>query len=145
MKKVSLEKVKEVWDEQISDYTELGNEGLYEGLSEVLNSPDILEEIQGITDEWMEDYEDEEEYDDMLEMNISDLCHYQIMSRFHSQLFKNLHKEGYELLGDNDWKLPNKRGVQTTYGIIWDEWGVDYDTNVREKIADDFECYLNLI
>jgi hypothetical protein len=52
MKKVSLEKVKEVWDEQISDYTELGNEGLYEGLSEVLNSPDILEEIQGITDEW---------------------------------------------------------------------------------------------
>lgn len=129
---------KELYDELI------GTNPIYNGLDQVLNDPklfsNVMENVNDIMDD--NDYEDEEERAESEPGYVVDFTDRVIMSEFASQLVRNLLDLGFTYDSDEDtWTVPQQyqdggRNNLTSYGIIWDVWGVDYDTNVREGIGD---------
>jgi len=100
---------------------------------------------------WVRDLNSEDEDDDdMIEAYSQDGIDYTIMERFAPQLAKNLVRAGFTYDKDEEfWSVPdsyleklpeNERNEYTngatSYGIIWDFWGMDYDTSPRENISD---------
>jgi len=129
-----------LWDKQITDeYLPLVNTGdvIYKGLDEVLKDPELKEKTfndayDRIVDE---DFESEEERYDYFQGSVMDEVDFNIMAEFAPQLAKNLLTAGFEYDSDEDlWILPDTNQF-SSYGIIWDVWGIDYDTNIRETIG----------
>jgi hypothetical protein len=124
------------------DYKPLiGTDPIYDGLEEVLNSPETFQKVV----EWVKEMvEDEEEDEDYTEAYASDATDYKIMEVFAPRLVQNLLDAGFTYNKDEDeWIVPenyfNKTEYEalTSYGIIWDIWGLggDYDTSPRETIG----------
>lgn len=129
-----------LWDEQITDeYLPLVNTGdvIYNGLDKVLKDPELKEKTfneayNRIVDE---DFESEEERYDYFKGSVMDEVDFNIMAEFAPQLARNLLTAGFEYDSDEDlWILPDTNQF-SSYGIIWDIWGIDYDTNIRETIG----------
>jgi hypothetical protein len=139
----------EVFNDKIQDYSSLvGTDPIYDGLNNVIKNPSVKQAIF----DWAyslttEDEDDEEEVIDMFGGYVSDGVDYEIMRTFAPQLAKNLIKAGFTYDKDEDiWTIPqpyldkidspfNYSDGATSYGIIWDVWGVDYDTSPRENIG----------
>jgi hypothetical protein len=139
----------EVFNDKIQDYSSLvGTDPIYDGLNNVIKNPSVKQAIF----DWAylittEDEDDEEEVIDMFGGYVSDGVDYEIMQAFAPQLAKNLIKAGFTYDKDEDiWTIPqpyldkidssfNYSDGATSYGIIWDVWGVDYDTSPRENIS----------
>ena len=138
--------IKSIFDEKVQDdYKPLiGNDPIYDGLEEVLNSPETFQKVT----EWVndqvessgEDFEEGEE-----ESYASDATDYMIMEAFAPRLTQNLLDAGFTYNKEEDeWTVPENYSdkteyeVLTSYGIIWDIWGLggDYDTSPRETIGE---------
>jgi len=133
-----------LWDKHTKDeYLSLINTGnvIYNGLDEVLKNPELKEKIfndayDRIADE---DFGSEEERYDDFQGSVIDEIDYNIMAEFAPQLARNLLTAGFKYDSDEDmWTSPDANQF-TSYGIIWDIWGVDYDTSVRETISEYLE------
>ena len=147
-----MPKFEEIWKDKTLDYSSLiGTDPIYKGLDGVLNNPKIKQNAF----DWAYELtiEDEEEDSSMFKAYTSDGIDYEIMQAFAPQLAKNLIKAGFKYDKDESyWTIPSvylnrldksrqnpyKNGA-TSYGIIWDFWGVDYDTSPRETISDYLE------
>jgi hypothetical protein len=133
-----------LWDEHITDdYLSLINTNnvIYDGLDKVLKDPKLKEKIfnnayDRIADE---DFEDEEERYNDFQGSVIDEIDYSIMAEFAPQLARNLLTAGFKYDSDEDMWTSPKSNQFTSYGIIWDVWGVDYDTSVRETISEYLE------
>jgi hypothetical protein len=135
--------IKSTFDEKVQDdYKPLiGTDPIYDGLEEVLNSPETFQKVV----EWVKGMvEDEDEDEDYTEAYASDATDYKIMEAFAPRLVQNLIKAGFTYdKGEDEWIVPenysNKTEYEalTSYGIIWDIWGLggDYDTSPRETIS----------
>jgi hypothetical protein len=135
--------IKSIFDEKVQDdYKPLiGTDPIYDGLEEVLNSPETFQKVT----EWVKDQiessgEDFEEGEE--EGFASDATDYMIMRAFAPRLVQNLLKAGFIYNKDEDyWTVPEDYSSKTdsdeltSYGIIWDIWDVDYDTSPRELIS----------
>lgn len=139
LKEVDNNKIKQIIDEKIQeDYKPLiGTDPIYDGLEEVLNSSKIFQDI-------INNVDNDEDDEDLLMGQISDSVDFTIMGEFAPRLVKNLLAVGFKYDSDDDsWIVPKKYIVDdemlTSYGIIWDIWGVDYDTSPREIIGDYLE------
>jgi hypothetical protein len=133
-----------LWDKQITDdYLSLINTNnvIYDGLDKVLKDPKLKEKTfneayNRIVDE---DFESEEERYNDFQGSVIDEIDYNIMAEFAPQLARNLLTAGFKYDSDEDmWTSPDANQF-TSYGIIWDIWGVDYDTSVRETISEYLE------
>ena len=133
-----------LWDKHTKDeYLSLINTGnvIYNGLDEVLKNSELKEKIfndayDRIADE---DFGSEEERYDDFQGSVIDEIDYNIMAEFAPQLARNLLTAGFKYDSDEDmWTSPDANQF-TSYGIIWDIWGVDYDTSVRETISEYLE------
>jgi hypothetical protein len=133
-----------LWDEHITDdYLSLINTNnvIYDGLDKVLKDPKLKEKIFNDTHDRIadEDFESEEERYNDFQGSVIDEIDYTIMAEFAPQLARNLLTAGFKYDSDEDmWTSPNTNQF-TSYGIIWDVWGVDYDTSVRETISEYLE------
>jgi len=140
-------KFENVWNSNTPEYLVLvGTDPIYDGLDKVVNDPETKQEAWDLTWEINSYYEE----DGMIEAFAQDGTDYKVMSNFAPQLVKNLIKAGFTYNKSEDYwtvpnsyleKLPEGRRDQytegaTSYGIIWDFWGVDYDTSPREAISD---------
>jgi hypothetical protein len=129
---------KEMYDELV------GTNPIYSGLDQVLSNPKLFNNVMEIVNDVMDDndYEDEEEQAESKPGYVVDFTDRTIMTMFAPQLIQNLLDLGFTYDSDEDnWTIPQQYQVDghdnlTSYGIIWDVWGVDYDTNVRESIGD---------
>ena len=142
------EKFENVWNSNTPEYLALvGTDPIYDRLDTVVNDPMTKQE----TWDWVRDINSEDEDDDdMIEAYSQDGIDYTIMERFAPQLAKNLVRAGFTYDKDEEYwsipdsyleKLPESRRNEytngaTSYGIIWDFWGMDYDTSPRENISD---------
>ena len=137
--------IKSTFDEKVQDdYKPLiGTDPIYDGLEEVLNSPETFQKVaEWVKDQFESSGEDLEEGDEA--GYASDATDYAIMETFAPRLVQNLIKAGFTYDKDEDyWTVPenysNKTEYEalTSYGIIWDIWGLggDYDTSPRETIS----------
>lgn len=148
-----LNLIKEI-DELKKEYLEVADSDIiHRGLKDVVNSPKLYKEVgQSLVEQAADGIEDEE---DKLLGYAQDLTDLYIMREFAPQLAQNLLDAGfvYEDLGDDAWVIPNNIYDQwdttkqnryqdqyiTSYGIIWEFWGVGYDTNIRENISEFLE------
>ena len=139
----------EVFNDKIQDYSSLiSTDPIYDGLNDVIKNPNVKQAIF----DWAyllttEDEDDEEEVIDIFRGYVSDGVDYEVMKTFAPQLVKNLIKAGFTYDKDEDiWTIPQSYldkidnssdylNGATSYGIIWDVWGVDYDTSPRENIS----------
>jgi hypothetical protein len=127
------------------------NDILYRGLRQTVNSSqvdnDIADSLLDMAE--VEVDNDEEDIVDTITDYANMMTHFRIMDRFAPQLVKNLLDAGFTYDKTEDkWTIPNDRYLDdmnkpryddktaTSYGIIWDFWGVDYDTSDRESISD---------
>jgi hypothetical protein len=137
--------IKSTFDEKVQDdYKPLiGTDPIYDGLEEVLNSPETFQKVaEWVKDQFESSGEDLEEGDEA--GYASDATDYMIMEAFAPRLVQNLLKVGFTYTPgdrDGDWAVPedysNKTDYEelTSYGIIWDIWDVDYDTSPREIVS----------
>jgi hypothetical protein len=129
---------KELYDEL------LGTNPIYNGLDQVLEDPELFDNVMEIVNDIIDsdDYDDDEEKEESRMSYVIDFTDRTIMSMFAPQLIQNLLDLGFTYDSDQDsWTIPQQYQVKgrsnlTSYGIIWDIWGVDYDTSVRESIGD---------
>jgi hypothetical protein len=130
-----------LWDEHITDdYLSLINTNnvIYDGLDKVLKDPKLKEKIFNDTHDRIadEDFGSEEERYNDFQGSVIDEIDYNIMAEFAPQLARNLLTAGFKYDSDEDmWTSPDANQF-TSYGIIWDIWGVGYDTSVRETISE---------
>ena len=121
----------------------LNTDVIYHGLDKVLKDPDlknkVLEDAYNRIDG--EDFESEEERYNDFQGSVIDEIDFNVMAEFAPQLARNLLTAGFKYNSDTDmWTSPNTNTHQwSSYGIIWDVWGVDYDTNIRETISEYLE------
>jgi len=135
--------IKSIFDEKVQDdYKPLiGTDPIYDGLEEVLNSPETFQKVTEWVKDQIESYgEDFEEGEE--EGFASDATDYMIMRAFAPRLAQNLLKVGFTYdEGEDSWMVPEDYSSKTdseeltSYGIIWDIWDVDYDTSPREIIS----------
>lgn len=135
----------EVFLEGKEQYEELlGTSPIYNGLDQVLNDPELFDNVMEIVNDMMDDndYDNNEEKEESRMGYVVDFTDRTIMSMFAPQLIQNLLDLGFTYdSNDDNWVVPQQYQVDggndlTSYGIIWDIWGVDYDTSVRESIGD---------
>ena len=126
-------------------YNELtGTNPIYNGLDLVLADPKLFNYVTENVNDVMDDndYDDEEEKEESRVGYTVDFTDRVIMGTFAPQLIQNLLDLGFTYDSDDDnWTVPqqyqdNGHSNLTSYGIIGDVWGVDYDTSVRELIGD---------
>ena len=126
-------------------YSELiGTSPIYNGLDQVLADPKLFDTIMENVNDVMNDneYDDEEDRAGSELGYVVDFTDRAIMEAFAPQLIQNLLDLGFTYDSDEDnWTVPQQYQVDgqdnlTSYGIIWDIWGVNYDTSVRESIGD---------
>lgn len=145
-------------NERKNEYLKISNsKPIYIGLNKAINNPtvnknaidNILEFVESLNEDGDEDY-----IPDTLAGQAPVFFDYEIMENFAPQFVQNLYDLGFKF--DNNegiWIIPddyyNKLSSSdqkeysdkeiTSYGIIWDLFDIDYDTDIRETISD----YLN--
>jgi len=134
-----------IFDERIQDEYKplIGTDPIYGGLEKVLNSPKLFQKVTEWVNDMLENEDDEDDIDDTTKGYASDATDYKIMETFAPYLAKNLIKVGFTYNKNKDiWTVPknyldktNDKEL-TSYGIIWEIWGVDYDTSPREIIGE---------
>ena len=135
----------ELWNTHLKEnYLSLLNtDVIYHGLDKVLKDPDLKNKV--LEDAYNriagEDFESEEERYNDFQGSVIDEIDFNVMAEFAPQLARNLLTAGFKYNSDTDmWTSPNTNTHQwSSYGIIWDVWGVDYDTNIRETISEYLE------
>jgi hypothetical protein len=129
------------------------NDILYRGFKETVDSPqvnnDIADSLIDIIEE--DSSNDEENIVDTITDYTNIITHFRVMDNFAPQLVKNLLDAGFTYnKTEDEWTIPDDRynnlsdiekemyddKIATSYGIIWNFWGIDYDTSDREAVSD---------
>lgn len=143
---VDNNEIKQIFDEKVQEeYKPLvGTDPIYDGLEEVLNSPKTFQDVVDGVNDTISSYDDEDLDPELIPSFTADTVDFTIMGEFAPRLVKNLLAVGFKYDSDDEsWTIPEKYIVDdemlTSYGIIWDIWGVDYDTSIREIVSDYLE------
>jgi hypothetical protein len=138
--KIVNEHFEDLKNESIGLMEENGEE-MYKGLITTIKQlQDNKEEIDELISEVVEEYSDDEDYDDDFRvMVVIDSIDKLLMTHYREQFKQNLINLGFKYDGEC-WNMENKFGGNglTCYGVVWDYW-LDLDTDVRECVSDIFE------
>jgi hypothetical protein len=143
----------QIFNETKEEYDNLvGTDPIYKGLEIILNDSSLYEDILKTVEEELEEYEyDEEEKEEYRPGLVEDYTNYTIMEKFAPTFIYNLLDAGFTYnKSEDEWTISQQYQVDgyeslTSYGIIWDILGIDFDTNPRERIGDILKTTANKI
>ena len=105
----------------------------YDGIMDVINDPNIVNEIY---DEWIKVAEsDDEEYNMMI---LYDMVEYEVFGGFFNKFTENLIKDGY-ILEDDHFKDINGN-EHSGSSLFWEK--LDYSSDVNENTGMNYEMWL---